>query len=398
MLNNNAARKVYSRPGDNHGQVTHTRRPSEMNILVLLHQTEPFIRGSDAPAGTARIEVNLSDLTEPQHAALAAVLLDGHDATRIGLRADTGQIAAELSTRKGRKAHHAQHCWKTGPLRVISPTLDGLRGGLDRLLLEQRDRYQRFCRFRDEFLAEAKAVIDSRGVSEEVTFFFIRRDGQVVHQGCRNMPPVEHIEVPVTLNVNLVPEILLRQASLLPDELGSPLLKLQKRLQKEADAEANHFISKAKAQLEAMEALVAFAPTNQIRIIAQEEDKNCEILVVLPKGETVRHRHDDRRTLLGLALCVEMEEGEREKEGCCEKNVLLVIRQVFSWMFAQEPSAEHPVTIQTRIVPNTMNKRYEVTMPIPEGTTHIRLNDTCVYRIDLHQRLPVKVAQARSAY
>ncbi len=369
-----------------------------MNLLVLLNQEECLKVGGDASASTARIEVNPSDLTEPQREALAAVLLDGHDATRIGLRADTEQIAPALPTSKRRRAYTWHHHWKTGPLTVIAPTVEGLGDGLDRLLRKQRNRYQQFCKYRDEFQAEAKAVIDSRGVTEEVTCFFSRRDGKVAHQGCRKMPPVEHLEVPLTLNVSLVPEDLLWKGSLLPDELQAPLLKLQKRLQKEADAEADQFIPQAKAQLEAMEALAAFAPKDQIRIIAQDHEENPEVLVALPNGETVRHRHDDRKTCFELALCVEMEMGDVKTEGCEEKNLLLLFRRSSWWIFAQEPGAEHLATIHTRIMPTTGNKRYEVTMPIPDGTTHIRLNGSCVYRVDLDQELPAEVEQARFVY
>ena len=209
-----------------------------MNILALLNQEECPEGGGDASASTARIEVNPSDLTEPQREALAAVLLDGHDATRIGLRTDTELIAPELPSKRS-WAYSWHDYWRTGPLRVIAPTVEGLGDGLDRLLREQRNHYQEFCKYRDEFQAEAKAVIDSRGVTEEVTCFFSWRDGKVAHQGCRKMPPVEHLEVPLTLNVSLVPEDLLRKGSLLPDELQAPLLKLQKRLQREADAEAS---------------------------------------------------------------------------------------------------------------------------------------------------------------
>ena len=366
-----------------------------MNILVLLNQEECLKGGSDASASTARIEVNPSDLTEPQREALAAVLLDGHDSTQIGLRADTEQIAPQLSTGNKRRPYTWLPYWKTRPLSVIAPTVEGLRGGLDRLLVEQRNRYQQFCKFRDEFQAEVEAVIDSRGVTEEVTCFFTRRDGKVAHQGCRKMPPVEHLEVPLTFNVSLVPEDLLRKACWLPDELQAPLLKLQKRLQKEADAEADQFIPQAHAQLEVMEALAEFAPKDQIRIIAQEDEENPEVLVVLPNGETVRHRHHDGQTCLGLALCVEMEQGDAEKEGCSIENLLLLIRNATWWIFAQEPGAKHPVTIHTRIMPTTANKRYEVTMPIPNGTTHIRLNGSCVYRVDLDQKLQAEVKQAR---
>jgi hypothetical protein len=282
---------------------------------------------------------------------------------------------------------------------VIAPTVEGLSDGLDRLLREQRNGYQEFCKYRDEFQAEAKAVIDSRGVTEEVTCFFSWRDGKVAHQGCRKMPPVEHLEVPLTLNVSLVPEDLLRKGSLLPDELQAPLLKLQKRLQNEADAEADQFIPQAKAQLEAMEALAAFAPKDQIRIIAQDHEEKPEVLVVLSNGKTVRHRYEPPKTSLGLALCVEMEKGDLEKEGSCEQqNLLLLMRYANWWIFAQEPGAKHPVTIHTRIMPTTGNKRYEVTMPIPEGTTHIRLNGSCVYRVDLDQELPAEVKQARFVY
>ena len=369
-----------------------------MNILVLLNQKECLKGGSDASASTARIEVNPFDLTEPQREALTAVLLDGHDSTRIGLRADTEQIAPQHSTSNRRRAYTWQHYWKTGPLRMIAPTVEGLRGGLDRLLLEQRNRYQQFCKCRDEFQAAAQAVMDSRGVTEEVTCFFTRRDGKVAHQGCRKMPPVEHLEVPLTLNVSLVPKDLLWKGGLLPDELQAPLLKLQKRLQKEADAEADQFIPQAHAQLEVMEALAEFAPKDQIRIIAQDDEEKPEVLVVLPNGETVRHRHDDRKTCLGLVLCVEMEEGDMEKDGCSEKNLLLLIRNFNWWIFAQEPGAEHPVAIHTRIMPTTGNKRHEVTMPIPDGTTHIRLNGSCVYRVDLDRQLPTAVGQARFVY
>ena len=369
-----------------------------MNILVLLNQEKCLKGGSDASASTARIEVNPSDLTEPQREALTAVLLDGHDSTRIGLRADTEQIAPQLSTSNRRRAYPWHRYWKTGPLRVIAPTVEGLRGGLDRLLLEQRNRYQQFCKHRDEFQAEAKAVIDSRGVTEEVTCFFTRRDGKVAHQGCRKMPPVEHLEVPLTLNVSLVPKDLLWKGGLLPDELQAPLLKLQKRLQKEADAEADQFIPQANAQLEVMEALAEFAPKDQIRILAQDDEETPEVVVVLPNGETVRHRHHDGQTCLGLALCVEMEKGDAEKEGCTIENLLLLIRHAAWWIFAQEPGAEHPVAIHTRIMPTTAHKRYEVTMPIPDGTTHIRLNGSCVYRVDLDQQLPTAVGQARFVY
>ena len=193
-----------------------------MNILVLLNQEECLKGGSDASASTARIEVNPFDLTEPQREALTAVLLDGHDSTRIGLRADTEQIAPQLSTSNRRRAYTWHHYWKTGPLSVIAPTVEGLRGGLDRLLLEQRNRYQQFCKFRDEFQAEAKAVMDSRGVTEEVTCFFTRRDGKVAHQGCRKMPPVEHLEVPLTFNVSLVPELCSRKAVCCPMSCRRP--------------------------------------------------------------------------------------------------------------------------------------------------------------------------------
>jgi len=363
-----------------------------MNILVILNQEDPSSGASGASSSTARIEVEPSDLTEPQRRALVAVVLDGHDAAQIGLRADTEQIAPELPIRKRTRSYAWHRYWKTGPLRVHSPTVKGLAEGLDRLLLEQRNRYQAFCKCRDEFKAEAQAVIDAGGMPEDVTYWFAWRDGDVAHQGCRKLPPVAHLEVPLTLNVNLVPQDLLQVGSLLPDEVQAPLLRLHKRLRKAADAEADQFIPRAKAQLEAMKALAAFAPKDQIRIIVQDGEQNPEMLVVLPGGKTVRHQHRDRKACFELALCVEMEKGDVEKEGCTVENELFLLRDLNWWIFAQEPGPQHPVTIQTRNMP-TADKRYEVTMPIPDGTTHIRLNGSCVYRADLDQPVPAQVKQ-----
>ena len=320
------------------------------------------------------------------------MILDGHDATQIGLRADTEQIAPELPIRKRSRSYDWHRYWKTGPLKVHSPTVEGLAEGLNRLLLDQRSRYQEFCKCRDKFQAKAQAVIDTGGVPEEVTYLFTWRDGDVVHQGCRMLAPVAHLEVPLTLNVNLVPQDLLRLGSLLPDEVQAPLLRLHNRLRKAADAEAGQFIPKAKAQLEAMKALAAFAPKDQIRILVQDGERNPEMLVVLPGGKTVRHQDRDRKACFELALCVEMEKGDVDKGGCTVMNEFFLLRNFNWWIFAQEPAPRHPVTTQTRIMP-TGDKRYEVTMPIPDGTTHIRLNGSCVYRADLDQLVPAQVEQ-----
>ena len=73
-------------------------------------------------------------------------------------------------------------------------------------------------------------------------------------------------------------------------------------------------------------------------------------------------------------------------------NEFFLLRNFNWWIFAQEPAPRDPVTIQTRIMP-TGDKRYEVTMPIPDGTTHIRLNGSCVHRADLDQLVPAQVEQ-----
>lgn len=119
-----------------------------MQILLAVNQAEALRRGINAPASTVKLEVDPSQLTETERQVLAAVLIDGHDATLLGIQSEPEEIV-------GQGYHPSRTTYSNGcptrPLVLIEPSTAGLREAIAVVLAERQAR-------RDKQVADREAL------------------------------------------------------------------------------------------------------------------------------------------------------------------------------------------------------------------------------------------------
>lgn len=126
-----------------------------MQILCNVDQKAALRRGHNAPASTVKIDIDPTILTQPERDVLAAVLSDGHDATRSGLF-----VGGESA----------------GSLVLTRPDVEGLREGVAGLIA----RRDAILAKQAAKAAQAKAQWDEIRVKPaEIVTKNVRADGQV---------------------------------------------------------------------------------------------------------------------------------------------------------------------------------------------------------------------------
>lgn len=105
-----------------------------MQILLNVNQAAALRAGINAPASTVRLDVDPAVLTEMERAVLAAVLIDGHDATKLGLQTEPDEITGQKYYRRGDKIEPYTNGSPTSPLVLIRPDIEGLRQAIAGML------------------------------------------------------------------------------------------------------------------------------------------------------------------------------------------------------------------------------------------------------------------------
>lgn len=101
-----------------------------MHILLKVNQAEALRQGINAPHSTVSLDVDPEQLTATERAVLAAVLDDGHDATKRGIQSEPDEIVGQYQ--------RSSQGNPTDPMVLIRPDLSGLKEAIA-AMLEQRE-------------------------------------------------------------------------------------------------------------------------------------------------------------------------------------------------------------------------------------------------------------------
>jgi len=142
-----------------------------MKMLFNVNQTEALRLGINAPSSTVTLDVDPAELSQLERDILAAVINDGHDCTKMGIRYDDFPAIA-----RGDQSYHGYH-----HIQLIAPTLDGLHEAVVRVnqaaLMDWTVKEER----RKADRAENDRKIDeilARGGMFENGFLFLRESGE----------------------------------------------------------------------------------------------------------------------------------------------------------------------------------------------------------------------------
>jgi hypothetical protein len=122
-----------------------------MNVLCRVNQAEAMRRGIDAPNSTVQIDVDPAALTETERQVLAAVMIDGHDCTRLGIRTQTADIVGQAWRGSGDRIDLRSDGAPTAPLMIVQPDIIGLQDAIAEMLAARDAAYA-------IYVAEAEAA------------------------------------------------------------------------------------------------------------------------------------------------------------------------------------------------------------------------------------------------
>jgi len=104
-----------------------------MKLLLRVNQAAALRRGINAPASTVELDINPTALTQLERDVLAAVLIDGHDATRLGIQSVPDDIVGQ----KWSGSTFYSDGDPTKPLVLERPDVEGLKEAIRRVLAER---------------------------------------------------------------------------------------------------------------------------------------------------------------------------------------------------------------------------------------------------------------------
>lgn len=352
-----------------------------MKILVRLNQAEALRKGIDSPNSTATIDVQPQDLTEIHRNTLAAILLNGNDATELGLRTDKAEIVAQPTIMQGKKVTLLPFTQHTDPLSLIEPSIHGLRAGLDRIVAQQKEGYRAHSALLQEKSKLMTTLLTCGGEKGYWDYVFCRdhKTGEVKHQGYGGKYPLAPHTITARLPVKHIPY-------LIGDDMAPDLTKNVQHLEQElkimADAEADRLLPKVRLQVQAMESLETVKPQDSFRIIARAlmEEPTCQgVLFVLPGGQ-VRHM---TANVLESRDCIDVEVGTDWSDGgfTIHYSVLMVFYSG-RWMFLNWIGDSLPVQVvkHQSLSLGSDSATYEVTVEIPEDADQIVVNGDKIWQ------------------
>lgn len=148
-----------------------------MQILLKVDQKAALQRGINAPNSTVTLDVDPAVLTQHERDVLAAVLIDGHDATRLGIQSEPDDIVGQQ--RAGNQLH--ANGSPTRPLLLVQPELDGLREAIRVMCAEREEKRADMQAQKEKVWAEERERLE-RFISAPARPYPIRLrgDGSVV--------------------------------------------------------------------------------------------------------------------------------------------------------------------------------------------------------------------------
>jgi hypothetical protein len=99
-----------------------------MNILFLVDQAAALAAGINAPSSTVALDVDPAHLSEIERQVLAAVLVDGFDATRRGLQTVPKNIEAAVYDQRLRRVETYGN--PLPPMRLLRPDCEGMHAAI----------------------------------------------------------------------------------------------------------------------------------------------------------------------------------------------------------------------------------------------------------------------------
>jgi len=141
-----------------------------MNIKCNVNQAAALRAGINAPSSTITLDVDPAQLTERERAILSAVIIDGHDATQIGICTELNDIVGQgysrqMQYRQGSPIGYEYHRYSNGdptaPILLTNPSLAGLHDALAQMTAEYETRHAIHAANAAKAAAE-KSALDAR--------------------------------------------------------------------------------------------------------------------------------------------------------------------------------------------------------------------------------------------
>lgn len=140
-----------------------------MQILLTVDQQAALRRGINATSSTIKLDIDPATLTQIERDVLAAVLRDGHDATKLGLNIESDEFTGG----------DGSYSCNTDPLMLSRPDLDGLREAIGVMLAVRDEKRKVVLAVRDEKRAEARSKLDDLMIAEpRLAKLWLREDGK----------------------------------------------------------------------------------------------------------------------------------------------------------------------------------------------------------------------------
>jgi hypothetical protein len=114
-----------------------------MKIKFNVNQKQALRLGIDAPSSTSMLEINPAELSERDRAILAAILVDGHDATQLGLQTEVDGWVGQHYSPQDKYTPLVTRCSNGSPTGVLTangPTLQHLVEAIGWLAAEVEEK------------------------------------------------------------------------------------------------------------------------------------------------------------------------------------------------------------------------------------------------------------------
>jgi hypothetical protein len=183
-----------------------------MQVLLKVDQQAALRAGINAAASTVKLEVDPATLTQIERDVLAAVLIDGHDATRLGIQSKPDTVTGQAYNCMGSSNFSAySNGDPTKPLLLHRPDMDGLRDAIGRVLAEREEKRGRILAEREERQVRARAEMEALMVrTPETVQIELGRDGGEVSYGAVMRVSFQRVETYHSQRSYLSPEDLVR--------------------------------------------------------------------------------------------------------------------------------------------------------------------------------------------
>lgn len=151
-----------------------------MNLLFNVDQTQALRLGINAPSSTITLDVDPAQLTDIERTVIAAVMLRGHDCTRLGLQSEPESIIGQAHAIEGNSTTTYSNGRPTNPLILLRPNLEGLREAIKVMLAERgRMRAQRAVELAMKNEAADNLIEVALSAPDETIIVSVRENGEL---------------------------------------------------------------------------------------------------------------------------------------------------------------------------------------------------------------------------